>query len=341
MADSRAIVRDFIYLDIDKLYSLYSQLFEGVVDQIVQSFAEGDSTGNTQKGPPLSGKSLDSRVAATSVRTENKILYDHMYHRLEQRISASLVSGNGLSAENIRGKLGSSFLVKATGSAEIEDYSRMEAFLKKFNEIAEAIAYSAIVKIDLGAVKEAEAKIEGIGDRNKRKVAQEKLKKLSRDKLAKDFAASQGLLQDPKMLENMILLISSFHGKAYEVTIVPPDSVGALAFRGVLDKRWLRVDPDQLNALYGGFAEAEWTIVGHVTHLPAEVMPPVVQTPAAAAGTESFTEAAAPAMRDPYRNMFRASRGFERMFMESNERTEIVVSPIAIYRAMEVVISAD
>jgi hypothetical protein len=341
MADSSAVVRDFIYLDIDKLYSLYSQLFEGVVGQIVQSFAEGDSTKNTQKGLPLSGKSLDSRVAAASVRTENKILYDHMYDRLEQRIAPSLVSGKDISAENIKEKFGRSFLVKATGSAEIEDYGRMEAFLEKFNDVAEAIAYAAVTKLDLGAIKELEANIAEVANRNKRRIAQERLKKLSPDRLAKEFAANQGLLQDQKMLDNLILLISTFHGKAFEVTIVPPASVGKLAFRGVLDKKWLRVDPDQLNALYGGFAEAEWTIVGHVTHLPGEAMPISETAPNTETATERSAEGKAPSMRDPYRNMFRSSRVLERMFMESDQRTEIVVSPIAIYRAMQVSMSDD
>jgi hypothetical protein len=40
-----------------------------------------------------------------------------------------------------------------------------------------------------------------------------------------------------------------------------------------------------------------------------------------------------PSMRDPFRNMFRASRVLEGMFFESQQRAELVVSPIAIYRS--------
>jgi hypothetical protein len=42
-----------------------------------------------------------------------------------------------------------------------------------------------------------------------------------------------------------------------------------------------------------------------------------------------------PMMLDAYRNMFRAARSFERIFLESGTDTEIIVSPLALYREFQ------
>ena len=42
-----------------------------------------------------------------------------------------------------------------------------------------------------------------------------------------------------------------------------------------------------------------------------------------------------PMMLDPYRNMFRTARAFERMFLESQTDIEVVLSALAIYREFE------
>jgi len=336
MPDSQVVVRDFIYLDADKLYSMYSQLFKGVVEQIVESFRSGEARRSNEKAGLLEGRSLDTQVAEVSARTENKVLHDHMYHRLEERIAASLVSGNDLNRGNFREKLEKSFLVRATGSAEIEDYQRMETFLSKFNELGEAIAYSQVVAVGAPALKSKGEEIANIADRNQRKRAEAEFRRLSPESLAKKSAADLGLTQDKKLMENLQLFTSLFHRDAYEVTIVPCGVPDGVAFRGVLNKRWLRVEPEHLSALYGGFVESNWTIVGQVAHLPGEVLP----MEANADHTTSQVEAGGtdPSMRDPFQAIFRSARVFERMFLESQQRTEVTVSPIALYRAMEVTV---
>lgn len=72
------VVRDFIYVDVERLYSLYSQVFEGVADQIVQSYMAASATTDSQKESLLRGGSIEAQVAEVSRRTENKLLYDHM-----------------------------------------------------------------------------------------------------------------------------------------------------------------------------------------------------------------------------------------------------------------------
>ena len=140
-------VRDFIYVDADRLYSLYSQVFEGVADRIVESYTAGFSTTDSQKGPPLQGSSTEAQVAEVSRRTENKFLYDHMYSRLEKRLDSVITSATEVTSENFQSKLEQAFIVRVSGTAEIEDYDRLNMFMERFNELADAIAYSQLIGV--------------------------------------------------------------------------------------------------------------------------------------------------------------------------------------------------
>jgi hypothetical protein len=94
-------------MDLDSLYSLYSQVFEGVAEQITRQTL--NESGRTSSVPGAAGGKLDSEVAEASLRTENTILYDHMYNRLEEAIGQAIQMPQGLTPENYKEKLGSSF----------------------------------------------------------------------------------------------------------------------------------------------------------------------------------------------------------------------------------------
>ena len=84
MSGTNKIIRDFLYLDSERLYSLSSQVFEGVADRIAESFQSEHSRTDTAR--TLTGKNLDEKVANAALRTESKLLYDHLYNQLEERL---------------------------------------------------------------------------------------------------------------------------------------------------------------------------------------------------------------------------------------------------------------
>ena len=332
MKDNAHIIRDFIYVDVERLYSLYSQVFEGVADRIVQSYVNGLWQKDSQKGPPFRGSSSEAQIAEVSLRTENKFLYDHMYNRLEKEITESILGQSIINPENFREILKQAFMVKVSGTAEIEDYNRFKAFTEKFNSIAEAIAYaSAHSEENKATLSALESSVNRIEDRNKKARAQEGLKKV---KDPKYLAKQMGLSQDETLLKNLRLFTEMFNPEGYEITIIPSGGTGDLVFRGILDKRWLRVQPNLLRSLYGAFVESKWIMVGQPTYLPGTKIPELTESLGRQGSEESKMEA--PSMRDPFRNMFRAARFLENMFLESKQRIEVIVCPLAIYREREI-----
>jgi hypothetical protein len=358
MSRESKVVRDFIYVDVERLYSLYSQVFEGVADQIVQSYINASSSTDTQKESLLKGGSLEAQVAEMSRRTESKFLYDHMYNLFETEIQNAISAPSGISSQNYREQLENVFMLKVNGKAEVEDYNRVKLFAEQFNELVSGIAFANTTTQTGVSLHQAEALLEATNDKALKTQVRNYIQRLKApEKLAKE----QGWYQDEKLLSMAQLFTEMFYPEGFDITIMPLQESDEVVFRGVLDRRWLRVQPNFLKALYGGYTEFQWTMVGQVTYMPggkgpsaSEVTSKIKQETAPEISTEGKSDESenkeevipeisseksaeeSPSMRDPFRGLIGALRRFERMFLESKQRVEIVVCPLAIYREMPI-----
>ncbi len=328
-------IRDFIYVDVDRLYSLYSQVFEGVAEQIFQSYIDSLISKDKQKGFPLLGNSAEEEVTEVSRRTENKILYDHMYNQLEAKLQDSLLEiRDNISLENYDKILSETFMIKVYGNAEIEDYERVRVFAEKLNSLAEAIAYAGTIsEVGKSTISTLEFLLNSKTISNSEKAsARAQLKKL---KDPKQLAIEMGLSQDEKMLGYLKEFIDMFYREGFEITVIPNQGIDDIVFRGVINKNWLRLTPDFLRALYGGFVKSNWTLVGQVTFMPGQVSKPknVEQSSSSKSIEENDAQ---PSLRDPFRKIFDGMSVFESMFLESQPRVEVLVYPLAIYREVPI-----
>ncbi|HSH24742.1 MAG TPA: hypothetical protein VLA13_04310, partial [Massilibacterium sp.] len=80
------MIKNFIYLDEEKMYSLSSQLFEGVTEYVLnESASERDET-EEQKGPVGSGRVLGDILRNSERNTEKKFLNDYSYTIFEKKL---------------------------------------------------------------------------------------------------------------------------------------------------------------------------------------------------------------------------------------------------------------
>ncbi len=370
-------VRDFMYLDTDNLYSLYSQVFEGVVEEIVESFSNQDtdrsSSGSLKKAV---GDALDTEVVEASSQTKNRILHDHIYNRFEERVGKAVTQLKSLDKENID-QISSAFLVKVRGKVEIEDYNRIRDFTQKFNQLTEAIAYAAIsndenVKIILEKhdyLKTIERQMRTAKGPEKTELQKQKAVfsgLLEATEVVRLVQKGSNLLLDQKLLDYFASWFDFFYPNGFEITIVPDDS--EVVFRGIIDRQFLRLNPDYLRALFGNFIAAEWVMVGQITYVPGTKIPEVEEAEKLPATPEINTLATEndvsgevqtvevndplvplvermkaqaqkeenPSLRDPVRGLFKRSAAFDKMFFESNARSELLMRPLAIYREFKV-----
>ena len=126
-------IRNFIYLDNDKLNSLYSQVFKGVAEAIVESYLGQTEDKNEVKSI---GKTSEEKVVKASWTLENKILHDHMYNKFEDKLHGKIICCDGLNGDLVE----PNSIIKVTGKTMIEDYERLDFFLKQYNKLGEALA---------------------------------------------------------------------------------------------------------------------------------------------------------------------------------------------------------
>ncbi len=331
-------VRDFIYVDVERLKSLYSQVFKGVVDTIIQTEVDEYQTADTQKGGiRSSGSTFAERVAEASYKTESRILYDHMYNLLEDRLDRAIVEAKGLSRKNYADVLGQAFMIKVKGAAEVADYKRIKTVFDNFNNITEAINYVSSYgkRHTLEAIKtELWTKIKAEKDRNQKA----KLKK--RMEVLENQLKEKGQL-DNTFLESISFITDMFCSDRIEVTIHPTeDAAEDVIFRAILNERWLRVSADFLRALYGGYPAPNWTMVGHLTYLPVPLNTNSENDDELSEGIDSnnysdldsMAKEKPKTMRDGYRQLMIAYQEIEKTFIDSKDFVEVVIWPLAIYR---------
>lgn len=226
-------LRDFIYIDKNRMYSLYSQLFEGVVESLVKSVSYSSEEQKTEK-------KLEETIIDASVKVQNVVLFDHIYNTLESKMIEEkniLVIDEKTTKEDIS----SSSIVKVSGYATIEDYEHLSYLMGNFNEIGLALANMQL-RNNEGTVKQSNNSI---------------------DKYAKE----NGLTLDKKFTSSLVTIIENFHGSSMEIIIETDSSNLEVVFKAILSQNNLRLTANELRNLYGYKPCMKWTMVGEITDI--------------------------------------------------------------------------
>ncbi len=360
-------VKDFIYLDTDRLNSLYSQVFKGVVEAILESELTEEESRDMQKGGIRSaGSTVEQRVAAASYRTESRVLHDYMYNLLEQKIASVITDITAASADNYYDLARDAFLTKVHGTAELWYFQRFKDYLDKNNNVGLALSYITS-KQQREALEREKAELEQwlktrsgskrSPDYQQREARLNQIKQLL-DPVA--IARAMNLYVDPQYLQHISFLTNVFYADFIDIVIRPRGGSGNILIRGITEKRWFRRSPEILRLLNAGHNPSNWTMVAQVTHVPQPreetaiggqstvtdltsdgtgrdggiaaqtVAPGATSVDTAQGSNEQATTDMG--LRDAYRNLFNAYQEIEKSFTESKNSIEIVVHPLAIYR---------
>lgn len=99
------MIKNFIYLDEEKMYSLSSQLFEGVTEYVLNESSSEQEKSEEQKGPIGSGRILGDILRNRERNTEKKFLNDYSYTIFEKKLLEDervlTVNGNEVEIENL------------------------------------------------------------------------------------------------------------------------------------------------------------------------------------------------------------------------------------------------
>lgn len=258
------MIKNFIYLDEDKMYSLSSQLFEGVTEYVLNESIAEKGESEEQKGPVGSGRVLGDILRNSERNTEKKFLNDYSYTIFEKKLLDDglvfVTSDTKLAAEE---SLRDMSFIKITSKATFNDINSINEMLKNFNNIGKALAYVTNFK-QISAVKEQLEKAkQNTKDRNQKIQLQNQFKSLTN---INKLAAELGLQQDQVFLDDLALLLSYGFQDQLEVQMNLEDRI----FSANLNRSFLREPEELVIRKYSRQTEVAFTLFGIVTQRQKE-----------------------------------------------------------------------
>lgn len=290
-------IKSFIYLDSKKMYSLASQIFEGLVDSYIQTEKKQENQSDQQKGPFASGRTLADIIITEHDKTESKFLHDYLYNMFENKL-ISLNKVTQIQSETVLRNLKPLSFIKVTGRAIFNDSKEIFRTLTNYNKIGEILAYITLMPIN------AEKKNQPI---HISKVSTQEVKK---------FIEDNNLQLDKDFLEKFKFILEYGLNDIFELQIKKESAV----FSTVLDRRYLKEEEQFLISKYSRSTEVDITIFGVVTqtfsYLP--LLNPV----------EYADELSS--LKSFFRYMVYSLMNVENTFI-GKKQGEIILDPIAVY----------
>lgn len=241
-------IRDFIYIDIDRVKSIISQLEEGLIDQT--QILSGNSEGSALRGEGgLSGffkAAANSEFKFHRQLSETKSLHDYIYNKVESLLlneKQLLEIPNEKSviySSDMRETIGNSSFILTKGKVTINDFRQLKMFLENFDDFAKFIARCCVSTQIKNSTK------------SEQKIACDKMTSEFQKSLDKDFR--NGLIQ----------LIDMFYQNRIIIKVIPYKEYPDFRFVGNLDKTYLRDDIESIIYKYGTAPVSDWTVFGQV-----------------------------------------------------------------------------
>ena len=327
----------FLYLDEYKMYSLSSQLFEGLTEEVIHFHSKKKENKEEQHGPLASGRLLGDIMSESDGRAERRFLFDYAYTIFESRIlDENLVSciPNATSTDCQLDVIDKSF-VKVTGKIRFNDFTAVQRIIESLNKMNEAIQYVSTFEERNLAISALRMQLQDADSKIKRELHSQ-LSKLSSWK-------SEGQI-DQDYINKLMYLLSFGYGDHLEaqISLSPPSGKKTRTVTAILNREYMRESMAMEIKKYSRKPNQHFTILGVVTQSgnprPAE-NPPLndiesetpIETVAPESGEESFGESSPGHLKTHISSMVENVAEIERNFIGCLEN-EIIIDPIAIYR---------
>lgn len=338
---------DYIYVDLEKVISLYSQLTGGVVE-LRESNSERSRTADNKRNYDFkvfkhdaSGTDHDKNAVKEVIKPHHSVLME-----LEQELSDKgyLIDLNkqtnmlSLKDSELREQLKNTLCVKVCGRAVVEDYERIKSIAHAFPEIANIINKSVELTLRQSTefielqeqLKEIERDVKNTKERNARSIKEQQLKtiKMTVDSMIQGSSAVGNV--DQWILDGIKTWIDTFLPGIVNLRIYPSFDYPEEHVFGHLKKGCFEdTDSNSFHFTYGSMPTENITMIGIVTSVPAEhaenFNPLIEFKKDSLADFESFENA--------FRGMFRGFDGMEQM-IRTCRFPRILVQPLTVYRSV-------
>lgn len=308
------MIRNFIYLDIDKMYSLSSQIFEGITEYILNESNTEFGKSESQRGVFGSGKILGDILKQVDRKSEKKYLNDFSYSLFEEKLIEDqrvIVLENLVDDTKFNKLFSEKSFIKAKGRISLNDTKIIQNILKNFHKIGEALARITNQKNIAETKKEIARLKEQVKDRNQIS----KIESQSKAKTdPKKIYENSEMYIDQLYLDDLSLILEHGFKDQLEVRMNWKDRIVSAS----LKRNFLREEEDMIIKKYSRYTQIEFVLFGLVTRYKKNEP----QGLELIENNSKFKEALS--------NILPRLSDFEMSFIGSLNN-EIIVDPIALY----------
>ena len=307
------MINSIIYLDEDKMYSLSSQIFEGITEYILKEVNSTTTNSEEQKGPVGSGRVLADAMRLSHRSVEKRFLHDHSLSLFEQRlIELDLISHVGSDAPPAGKAISDCSFIRVNARASFIDAAKITSTLGSFNQMGEALSHVQKYTEIETVRKEIQALKDSVKDRPKLTQLRQIEKSLCD---TAELARQSGLYQDPKFLKHLALVTEFGFSDQLEVQ----QRIGDQLFSACLKRQYLREAEDLIIRKYSRRTEKALVVLGIITQS---------QSAAASAAAETLPEVMS--MKEAVTNLVNHIAAIEGS-LSGKAANEIVIDPVAVY----------
>lgn len=339
---------DFLYVDLPKVISLYSQLTGGVIESRETTHEHGKTADNKRAYDfkvfrhDAGGTANDRSGTKELVKPHHAVLADLEVELIRQGYLMDLTAGGAprsLRDPSVRRLLEGTLCVKVTGRAVIEDYERMKEISKDFPEITKLINRSIESSIkDSPAYKNVDAELQKLSaelklerDRNVRVRKEEKLQQLRKELAqAVNSVAKVGAVEQ-WVLDGFRTWVDAFISGIINLRVYPSIQHPDEQVFGHLKREYFEdANTSSFHFTYGTVPTEPLSMIGIVTGIPTESADPF--DPLAEFQREGLLDGES--VERGFRGLFRGFGGLEQM-VRTSRYPRVLVQPIVVYRSVE------
>jgi flavodoxin len=320
-------IKSFIYLDNYKMYSISSQIFEGLTEYMVNSEKGIVIEETEQKGKIGTGKIMADIIESETNHSEKRFLHHYAYNLFEDELLAEnkVLTIDATNFETSIPQLENYNFVKITNRLGFNDSRLIEETMERFNNLGVALTQVTHYNELKEAQKLAKDILKSTVDRNQKSKAQGILnKKLNIGELAKEG----GLYHDPKFLESLIFLLKFGYHSSFEIQIPFMNEDNYHLFSCLLDRDLLTEKELNIIKKYSRETEKEFTVFGILTQVKAIKEKVSIYKNAIDKINSESTDST---LKEAIMNMIASITNIENSFVGKLDY-EYIVDPIAVYR---------
>jgi hypothetical protein len=253
-------IRDYIYFDIERVRSVYAQLSEGLIYNIIKSEETQEALDKSESQGAINKSEITKSLYLGLGRVETQTLHDYLFTEVEQKLGEYLTD---VSIANID-ELQPGGLIRVTGKAELDDTERLLSIANNYNQFYGSLLLVGEAQAIQEKVWHLQDQLADLSDNNRDKERKRNIQK-ELESLTVEALSRRLKLGIPEITKTTLEgFLNLLYPGVFEIKILAEQAENAV-FRAIINRDYLRESSTLIYAKYGSRTQVNWTMVGMLT----------------------------------------------------------------------------